>query len=79
MSKDAPSEKVERTPYKVRGGFTLHLGKRVYRADEIVDLTAAEADLRRHQVEAAPDQADPNQGDKKGAGGRKPKGGDNGG
>ncbi|UNC12863.1 hypothetical protein FE249_00780 [Acidiphilium multivorum] len=48
----------ERAPYKVRGGFTVHLRNKAYRGGQIVDLTAAEAEARRHQVEAAPDQAE---------------------
>ena len=59
MSKvPAIPDDAERAPYQVRGGFTLHLRNKAYRGGEIVDLTAAEAEARRHQVEAASDQAE---------------------
>ncbi|MDE8343965.1 MAG: hypothetical protein POG24_09110 [Acidocella sp.] len=48
----------ETAPFLVRGGFTLHLGKRVFKAGQIVDLTEAEANARRHQVELAPEQVE---------------------
>ncbi len=68
MSKAAPvPDEAERAAYKVRGGFTVHLRNKVWRAGEIVDLTEGEAEARSHQVEAAPDQAEapPDGGDEK--------------
>ena len=52
----APTVERETAPFVVRGGFVLHHGRKVYRAGEVVDLTEAEADARRHMIELAPDQ-----------------------
>nr|WP_295741526.1 hypothetical protein [uncultured Acidocella sp.] len=54
----APTVERETAPFVVRGGFVLHHGRNVYRAGEVVDLTEAEADARRHMIELAPDQGD---------------------
>lgn len=43
-------------PFVVRGGFTLHHKRKIYRGGEVVDLTEAEAAARRHMVEPAPEQ-----------------------
>lgn len=52
----APTAGHEKGAFVVRGGFVLHLGRNVYRAGEVVDLTEAEAAARRHMIELAPDQ-----------------------
>lgn len=43
-------------PFVVRGGFTLHHKRKIYRGGEVVDLTETEAKARRHMVEPAPEQ-----------------------
>lgn len=54
----APSNADERetASFVVRGGFTLHIGRNVYRGAQVVDLTEAEANARRHMIERAPGQ-----------------------
>ncbi len=46
----------ETCAFMVRGGFVLTLGKKAYRAGEIVDLTETQAVARRHMIELAPEQ-----------------------
>lgn len=51
-----PAQASEHAAFVVRGGFTLHHKNKVYRAGEIVDLTAAEHASRQHMVEPTPAQ-----------------------
>jgi hypothetical protein len=48
----------ETCAFMVRGGFVLTLGKKAYRAGEIVDLTEAQAVARKHMIELAPEQGE---------------------
>ena len=52
----APAPAGEVCAFVVRGGFTLTLGRRTYRAGEIVDMTEAQALAHKHMIELAPEQ-----------------------